>query len=40
MIEFLKLQYQMGKLTVEQLERLVTVGRITAEDKTLILQEE
>ena len=39
MIKFLKLQYEMGKLTLEQLEQLVTAGRITAEEKTFITKE-
>ena len=29
MFEFLRIQYQLGRVTVEQLQRLVTLGRIT-----------
>jgi len=38
MVEFLKLQYKMGKVTEAQLEHLVANNRITAEEKNLIMQ--
>lgn len=36
MINFLKLQYQMGRVTDEQLKRLVKLGRITEDDIKVI----
>jgi hypothetical protein len=36
MINFLKLQYQMGKITDEQLDRLVALGRISENDIMVI----
>ena len=38
MVRFLKLQYQMGKIDEEYLNRLVEIGRITEEEKTEIMQ--
>ena len=32
MFEFLRIQYQLGRVTVEQLQRLVTLGRITQDE--------
>lgn len=39
MIEFLKIQYRMGKIIEEQLSRLVKLGRITEQDKINIMEE-
>jgi hypothetical protein len=36
MINFLKLQYQMGKITDEQLRRLLELGRINEDDIKVI----
>lgn len=36
MVEFLKIQYRMGKITREQLERLFVFKKITAEEKNVI----
>ena len=36
MINFLKLQYQMGRVTDEQLGRLLELGRITEDDIKVI----
>lgn len=40
MINFLKLQYKMGRVTDEQLNRLLELGRITEHDITVIKGEE
>ncbi len=32
MVNFLKLQYQLGRISEEQLDRLVEMGRITQEE--------
>lgn len=37
MIRFLTLQYRMGKVTEEQLQRLVENGAITENEKTTIM---
>lgn len=37
MIRFLTLQYRMGKVTEEQLQKLVEKGIITEEEKTTIM---
>jgi hypothetical protein len=36
MINFLKIQYQMGKITDEQLRRLLELGRINEDDIKVI----
>ena len=37
MIKFLKIQYQLGKITKEQLESLVEKGKITQDDVNEII---
>lgn len=37
MIRFLTLQYRMGKVTEEQLQKLVEKGTITEEEKATIM---
>ena len=37
MVEFLKIQYRLGRLTEAQLDKLVTDGKITADDKVYII---
>ena len=37
MVNFLKLQYKMGRITIEQLEALVVQGRILQEDLDFII---
>ena len=36
MVEFLKMQYQLGKLSDTQLNRLVGLGRVTSDDVAYI----
>ena len=38
MIRFLTMQYRMGKVTEAYLDRLVEIGRITAEQKIEIME--
>lgn len=40
MIQFLKLQYQMGKIDEVYLDNIVAIGRITEEEKDRILAHE
>lgn len=37
MVEFLKIQYRLGKLTETQLDKLVADGKITTDDKIYIM---
>ena len=37
MFEFLRIQYQLGRVTVEQLARLVMLGRITQSEMDQIV---
>ena len=37
MIEFLKVQYRLGRVTETQLDMLVIQGKITVEDKNYIM---
>lgn len=37
MVEFLKIQYRLGRLTEAQLDKLVTDGKITTDDKVYII---
>jgi len=37
MIEFLRVQYRLGRVTEEQLDLLISQGKITAEDKSYIM---
>lgn len=40
MFEFLKIQYQLGNIDVAYLDRMVAKGRITEEEKNLIINQE
>ena len=37
MVEFLRVQYRLGRVTEEQLDVLVDEGKITAQDKVYIM---
>mgnify|MGYP001770049535 CR=1 FL=1 len=37
MVEFLRVQYRLGRVTGEQLNKLITDGKITEEDKNYIM---
>ena len=37
MFEFLRIQYQLGRVTIEQLRWLVTLGRITQGERDQIV---
>jgi hypothetical protein len=37
MIEFLKIQYRLGRVTETQLDKLIVDGKITEEDKVYIM---
>ena len=37
MVEFLKMQYRLGRLTEAQLDKLVVDGKIEVEDKQYIM---
>ena len=37
MVEFLKVQYRLGRVTNEQLDMLIVQGKITQEDKEYIM---
>lgn len=37
MVEFLKIQYRLGRITEAQLDKLVTDGKIEVEDKQYIM---
>ena len=38
MVEFLKIQFQMGKVTREQIEKLVSNGKLTIEQSLYIME--
>ena len=40
MFEFLRIQYKLGNIDEMYLDKMVTKGRITEEEKNLILKEE
>lgn len=40
MFEFLRIQYKLGNIDEMYLNKMVTKGRITEEEKNLILKEE
>jgi len=40
MLEFLKIQYKLGNIDEAYLDKLISKGRITEEEKNLILKEE
>ncbi len=37
MVEFLRIQYKIGRVTEKQIDMLVTQGRISGEDKIYIV---
>jgi hypothetical protein len=37
MVEFLKIQYRLGRVTEAQLDMLIAQGKITQEDKVYIM---
>lgn len=37
MVEFLRVQYRLGRINEEDLENLITDGKITEEDKVYIM---
>lgn len=37
MVEFLKIQYRLGKVTEEQLNKLILEGKITEDNKEYIM---
>ncbi len=39
MIEFLRIQYELGRVTEEQLDMLIEQGKITKEDKKYIISQ-
>lgn len=37
MFEFLRIQYELGRVTIAQLQRLVTLGRISQDEYSTIV---
>lgn len=40
MFEFIKIQYKLGNIDVAYLDKMVSKGRITEEEKNLIINQE